>query len=100
MNGSPSNPDRQLQIGAWFTTLQSAFSPQTPTHGLTHFCLMQLFVGSHSELTVHSGRQFGGEPKKSGIQEHDAKPLLFLQTALLPHGFGTHGSCGSGTEIK
>lgn len=61
---------------------------------------MQLLEESHSELTVHSGRQLGGDPKNSGIQEHVAWSLLFLQTELLPHGFGMHGFCGTGSERK
>jgi hypothetical protein len=97
MKGSPWKPWRQLHIGAWFTVLHSAFSPHTPIQALTHFWLTQLFVASHSELIVHSGRQLGGEPKKSGIQEHVAWSLWFLQIELLPHGFGTHGFWGEGT---
>lgn len=69
-------------------------------HGFTHFCLTQLLVTSHSEFTVHSGRQLGGDPKKSGIHEHVACPLFSLQIELLPHGLGTHGFCGVETGIK
>lgn len=61
---------------------------------------MQLLEESHSALTVHSGRQFGGEPKKSGIHEQDTSPLLSLHIELLPQGFGTQGFCGVGAEIK
>lgn len=68
--------------------------------GSTHFCRIQLLVASHSELTVHSGRQLGGDPKKSGKHEQVAYPLLFLHTALLPHGLGVHGSLGSAAVIK
>lgn len=98
VNGSPSNPWRQLHIGAWFTTLHSALCPQTLMQGSTHLCRTQLIVASHSEFTVHSGRQLGGDPKKSGKHEQDANPLLSLQIALPPHGFGMHGFLDSGAE--
>lgn len=100
INGSPSKPRRQLQIGAWLTTLHSALCPQAPMQGSTHFCRMQLLLESHSELTVHSGRQLGGEPKKLGMHEHEAKPLLSLQKALLPQGLGMQGLAGAGAEIN
>lgn len=57
-----------------------------------HFCLTQLLTLSHSEFTVHSGLQFGGDPKKSGIHEQDANPFLLLHSAFIPHGFGMQGS--------
>lgn len=69
-NGSPVKPDEQLQIGLWFTTWQREFSPHAPVHGSVHFILMHARFCEHSELTTHSGRQFGALPIKPGKQEH------------------------------
>jgi len=41
LNGSPMNPGRQMQLGAWLTTRQSAFRPQVPGHGSLHFWFIQ-----------------------------------------------------------
>lgn len=62
----------QVHIGLWFITLQSVFVPQGPGHGLTHRALRQALSREHSELTTHSGRQFGGEPTYSDKQEQTA----------------------------
>lgn len=60
-------------------------------HGSKHLLLIQAKFDSHSELTTHSGRQFGGEPIKSGKQEQTACPLVSLHWLLGPHGEGIHG---------
>lgn len=67
-NGSPLKSTAQLQIGLWFITWHRAFWPQTPAHGFLHFWLIHDLSCEHSELKIHSGRQFGGEPIISGIQ--------------------------------
>lgn len=60
--GSPVYPSVQLQMGLWFNTLHLALTPQVPWHGSTHFWFMQALSNGHSELTTHSGLQFGGLP--------------------------------------
>jgi len=45
---------------------------------------------------MHSGLQFGGEPIKSGKQEHEGDCPLTWHCELGPHGEGTHG-CSTGT---
>lgn len=37
--------------------------PHEPSHGFRHFSAIQDLSDAQSELTIHSGRQFGGEPK-------------------------------------
>lgn len=39
-----------------------------------HLLLIQAKLLEHSELIVHSGRQFGGLPKKLERQEQDGVP--------------------------
>jgi hypothetical protein len=53
---------------------------------------------------VHSGRQLGTLPTKSGKQEQAAWTPITLHSELGPHGEGTHGlaslgGIGSETEI-
>lgn len=40
---------------------------------------------------MHSGRQFGGIPKKSGKQEHEGLAPESLHCELGPQGDGMHG---------
>lgn len=49
-NGSPVRSLGQLQIGLWWTTRQTAFSPQTPRQGSLHFWLIQAKDWEHSAL--------------------------------------------------
>lgn len=60
MKGSPVKPRWQLHIGLWLITLHIAFNPQVPGQGLSHFWFIHALSRGHSELTIHSGRQFGG----------------------------------------
>lgn len=76
VNGSPVNPDLQVHIGLWFTTSQWVFKPHVPGQGFLHFKLIQALFKGHSELTVHSGLQFGGLPKYPGEHVHTACSLL------------------------
>lgn len=78
VKGSPVNPDWQAQMGLWFLTLHCALIPQVLGHGSLHLWLMQAWFGEHSELTMHSGRQFGGLPLKFGRHEHTALLLTSL----------------------
>lgn len=80
--------------------------PQEPGHGSRHFSLMQAKLLEQSELTVHSGRQFGGLPINVDKQEHDGTFPTLLHSALGPQGDGTHGfttstctGCGGGSII-
>lgn len=50
---------------------------------------MQAKELEHSELLMHSGLQFGGDPINSGKQEHEGDPLISLHCAFGPHGEGT-----------
>lgn len=43
-------------------TWHLADTPQEPGHGSLHFSRMHAWLLGHSELIVHSGRQFGGLP--------------------------------------
>lgn len=52
---------------------------------------------------MHSGLQLGGEPIKSGIQEHEGLSPLTWHWAFGPQGDGTHGltvggSAGEGNK--
>lgn len=78
VNGSPVYEALHEHIGLWFITLQFVFLPQGPGQGSTHFCLIQALSCEHSELTMHSGRQFGGAPIYSGKHEHTAWLLMAL----------------------
>lgn len=57
---------------------------------------MQAFVGSHSVLTMHSGRQFGGDPMKFCKHVQAGRSPTGRQSELGPQGEGTHGSAGLG----
>lgn len=104
MNGSPVNPDVQLQMGLCVTTWQRALRPQVFGHGSIHFLLMQALSWGHSELTIHSGRQDGGVPIYPTSQVHTLWPFIARQRLFGPHGEGWQGSnCGSasfGITIK
>lgn len=49
-------------IGLWFIILHSVLTPQGFGQGFTHLLFSQALSRGHSELTTHSGRQFGGTP--------------------------------------
>ena len=62
-SGAPWYPGKHEQIALWLMALHSALTPQIPgKQGVLHFWLMQAKFCWHSELTKHSGRQFGGSP--------------------------------------
>jgi hypothetical protein len=82
----------------WFLTLQLALMPHRPGQGSWHFLLMHARSEGQSELTTHSGRQFGGEPIISGRQEHwQRSPITLGGLLLRPQGFGSQGSATSGS---
>lgn len=62
VNGSPVYSGKQLHIGLWLMTWHLAPIPQVPGQGSRHFWFEQASFNLQSELTVHSGRQDGGEP--------------------------------------
>lgn len=62
VNGSPVYWSIHEQIGVWFITSHWAFKPQEPGQGSRHFSFIHALLLGHSELIVHSGRQFGGDP--------------------------------------
>lgn len=62
VNGSPVNPNGQAQTGLWLFPWHSALIPQVCSQTSEHLFLMQALSDGHSELTIHSGWQFGGVP--------------------------------------
>lgn len=86
VNASPVVLTGQLQIGLWFWTRQMAPWPHRFRHGSWHFWLMQANRVSHSELIVHSGLQFGGDPINSLRQVQTAWPFLSIHWLFGPHG--------------
>lgn len=98
--GSPKYPTRHEQVGAWLITRHSAFKPQTPGHGSTHFWLTQALFFGQSLFITHSGRHsIYGSPKYSGRQEHEPAPTSSRQTAFTPQGDGEQGCAGSSYTI-
>jgi len=85
-------------------TLHCAFCPQVPGQGSLHFIFLHAKWYGHSPLLMHSGLQFGGEPIKSGKQEHDGCCPFTWHCEFGPHGDGTHGfsttGIGSWTALK
>lgn len=55
---------------------------------------MQAKLLAHSELLMHSGRQFGGVPLYSGKHEQEGASLTTLHCAFGPQGEGLHGFKG------
>lgn len=51
--------------------------PHDPGQGSLHFCCIQALFEEQSELTVHSGRQFGGLPMYVDKQAQDGNPPIF-----------------------
>jgi len=104
VNGSPVNPFGQTQFGVWLTTWHCALVPHDPGHGSWHLRLMHAKWLAHSLLLTHCGRQLGGEPMKSGRQEHDGPSSDTLHAAFGPHGDGWHGffgsACGGFSAVK
>jgi hypothetical protein len=82
----------QVQEPKWFITLHSAFTPQSPGQGSTHFWFLHALSEGHSAFVEHSGLQATyGSPKYSGMHWHAAALFLSEQTALDPHGEGLQG---------
>ena len=62
VKGSPVYPSGQVHTGVWLMTVHWAPAPHDPGHGSRHLSLMHALLLGHSELMLHSGRQFGGTP--------------------------------------
>lgn len=77
-------------------TVHLAPTPQDPGHGSLHFSRIQAKLLAHSELIVHSGRQFGGLPIKLPTHEHEGDPPISRHCELGPQGDGKHGSIYTG----
>lgn len=56
--------------------------------GSLHLWLTQAWLDEHSLLLVHSGLQYGGDPKKFGEHVQDGKSEISLQIEFGPHGDG------------
>ena len=77
----------------WFLTSQWAFLPHKPGQGSIHFWFLHALSVGQSELRMHSGRQFGGEPIIPGKQEQSQRSPTFLGGLEYgPQGFGSQGS--------
>lgn len=85
----------QMHIGVWLTTRHWAFWPHDPGHGSLHFWLIHAKWLEHSELLIHSGLQFGGEPMNSFKQLQDGDSPIGRHSEFGPHGDGWHGFIGS-----
>lgn len=57
VKASPFIPGGHEHAGIWFITLHKAFWPHVPGQGSTHLFRIHAFVGEHSVLKTHSGRQ-------------------------------------------
>lgn len=95
INGSPVYPGEHEHIGLWLTTWQRAFGAHVDIHGSTHFWLTHARFCAHSELTTHSGRQFGALPMKFGKHEQTTCSFTIRHWLFKPHGDGAHKLIGS-----
>lgn len=101
IKASPVNPLGHKHWGAWLTTRHSAPDPHDPGQGSLHFWLMHAISFGHSVFAIHSGRQFGGLPRKFSRQAHDGEFPISLQIELAPQGEGWQGlTYGGGIGSK
>lgn len=56
-------------------------------------------MGEHSELLMHSGRQFGGFPKNSGRHEQEGALFVITHWLLGPQGDGSHRFLGGSGSL-
>lgn len=84
-------PGRHVQTGECLTTLQTELNPQEPGQGSLHFSFTHAKLAGHSAFKIHSGRQFGGLPTKSGRQEQTGVSLKTLHCEFGPQGDGIQG---------
>lgn len=98
VNASPIYPSLHVQTGVWLITLHLASNPQAPGHGSLHLSLIHALLLGQSEFIVHSGRQFGGDPKLSDEQLHDGTLFMAWHWDRGPQGDGRHGLIIAGTS--
>lgn len=78
-------PRGHVQTALWFTTSQSADTPQEPGHGSLHLVLMHAKYWGQSESMTHSGlHPLYAFPIYPGRQVHLLLPPTKSQTALGP----------------
>lgn len=94
-NGSPVYCRLHEHEGVWLITVHCVLKPQDPGQGSTHFWFMHARLAEHSELIVHSGRQFGGDPMYVCKQEQAGLSPITLHSEWWPHGDGRHGLIGT-----
>lgn len=90
-------------MGVWLTTRHSALVPHEPSQGSLHFLFIHAKCEGHSLLLIHSGLQYGGEPRNSGRHEHVGVSPATRHSAFAPQGDGTQGfvcRTGSGANRK
>ena len=80
-------------------TSHLAPTPQVPTHGFTHFWLVQASFPPQSEFTTHSGLQAGGDPLYPARHEHTDCPLTARHWLYGPQGDGWQGVGCTGSNI-
>lgn len=99
VNGSPVKSLGQTHIGVWLTTRHSALFPHEPTQGFAHLLFIHAKWEGHSLLLMHSGLQFGGEPKNPPRQEHEGVSPITRHSAFVPQGDGAQGfACITGSD--
>lgn len=81
-------------------TRHSELVPHEPGQGSRHLLLMHACVEGQSGLMMHSTRQLGGAPKKSGWHWHTGPLSSARQMELGPHGEGTQGSVDGGASFS
>lgn len=80
-------------------TVHCALIPQDPGHGSIHLSFWQAKLLEHAALIVHSGLQFGGEPRYDGKHEHAGKSPISRHFELGPQGFGSHAATRGGSVV-
>lgn len=93
MNGSPVKPGEHEHMGLWLIVWHLVLEPHNlePRQGSLHLFEMHAKLKAHSALTVHSGRQFGGLPKKEGKQVQTLVLSTTRHKLLSPQGDGSQG---------
>lgn len=84
----------------WLFTVHNALTPHDPGQGSIQCSRTHALLLAQSELTTHSGRQFGGAPKYPVKHEQDALPLITLHWAFCPQGDGIQGSLTTSWTIS
>lgn len=99
-NGSPVKPSRHEHMGLWLIVSHLVLVPHNPGQGSLHLFLMHAWLKAHSALTVHSGRQFGGLPRKEGKQVQTLVLSITRHLLLGPQGDGSQGRLMTSSPSK